>query len=492
MRFSFLLISLFLINNLVQAQDTNLPWQISLGTNAIDPFPVGVTKGGDLGPQGKLMEDFFNFNDHWNFGGLNISFSRFISGGLTVGVEGAINALNKIEGNKQVDIPYYSFDAFFKYRLFYNKKINPYLIGGYGFTRFDTAEFLTTDLSSQISKAYFFGFGLNYNIKKEFSIFFESNYRTPTDVQKTNHFQHLLGFNYNFSFKLYDKTPPIKNNNSDKDNDGIIDEKDLCPDVFGLAQFNGCPDTDGDGVIDILDSCIELKGSPDQDGCPDSDTDGVPDNKDLCPKIAGLIEFKGCPDSDKDGIQDSLDVCPDVFGTSEFSGCPDNVSALPSDTITTEEVSTPKEDLINTNDNQNDESTEEITPVDAESEEEIETKNVHLNLNALGLTIIFPEESATLLGRKNQEVLTKIKDELVKYPNLKIGIQGFSSSSKDEQYKSTISKNRAISVRDHLIKIGLPANRLVIMRGEDDDSVNKESLDNLEAQKRSVQFRIIN
>ena len=333
---------------------------------------------------------------------------------------------------------------------------------------------------------------MNYNIKKEFSIFFESNYRTPTDVQKTNHFQHLLGFNYNFSFKLYDKTSPIKNNNSDKDNDGIIDEKDLCPDVFGLVQFNGCPDTDGDGVIDILDSCIELKGSPDQDGCPDSDTDGVPDNKDLCPKIAGLIEFKGCPDSDKDGIQDLLDVCPDIFGTSEFSGCPDNVSALSSDTITTDEVSTPKEYLINTNDNQNDESTEEITPVDAESEEEIETKNVHLNLNTLGLSIIFPKESSALLGRKNQEVLTKIKDELLKYPNLKIDIQGFCFSSKGEQYKSTISINRANSVRDHLIKIGVPANRLVIMRGEDDDSVNKESLDNLEAQKRSVQFRIIN
>ena len=492
MRFSFLLISLFLINNLVQAQDTNLPWQISLGTNAIDPFPVGVTKGGDLGPQGKLMEDFFNFSDHWNFGGLNFSFSRFITGGLTVGVEGAINTLKKIEGNKKVYIPYYSIDAFLKYRFFYNKKINPYLIGGYGFTRFDTGEFLTTDLFSQISKAYFFGVGLNFKINKEFSIFFESNYRAPTNVQKTNHFQHLLGFNYIFSLKFEEQPSSIKNNDSDKDNDGIIDEKDLCPDVFGLTQFNGCPDTDGDGVIDILDSCIELKGSPDQDGCPDTDTDGVPDNKDLCPNIVGLIEFKGCPDSDKDGIQDSLDVCPDVFGTSEFSGCPDNVSALSSDTITTDEVSTTKMYDINTNDNQNDETTEEITPVDVQTEDEIETKNVNLNLNTLGLSIIFPKESSDLLGRKNQEVLTKIKEELLKYPNLKIGIQGFSFSSKDEQFKSTISKNRAISVRDHLIKIGIPANRLEIMRGEDDDSVNKESLDNLEAQKRSVQFIIIN
>ena len=36
----------------------------------------------------------------------------------------------------------------------------------------------------------------------------------------------------------------------DKDNDGIIDKEDSCPDVAGLAAFQGCPDSDGDGIQD--------------------------------------------------------------------------------------------------------------------------------------------------------------------------------------------------------------------------------------------------
>ncbi len=79
----------------------------------------------------------------------------------------------------------------------------------------------------------------------------------------------------------------------------------------------GCPlDSDGDGVPDHIDRCpgTPLGVKVDEWGCPlDSDGDGVPDYLDKCagtPK--GLaVDCNGCPlDSDQDGVFDSYDKCP--------------------------------------------------------------------------------------------------------------------------------------------------------------------------------------
>lgn len=37
--------------------------------------------------------------------------------------------------------------------------------------------------------------------------------------------------------------PPRKKDIADKDEDGIADEEDKCPDLFGLSDFEGCPDS---------------------------------------------------------------------------------------------------------------------------------------------------------------------------------------------------------------------------------------------------------
>jgi hypothetical protein len=78
----------------------------------------------------------------------------------------------------------------------------------------------------------------------------------------------------------------------DKDRDGITDDKDDCPSVQGLPEFNGCPDSDGDGIKDSDDVCPSSAGLLKHKGCPDTDGDGVPDNLDKCPFEAGTVE--GC------------------------------------------------------------------------------------------------------------------------------------------------------------------------------------------------------
>lgn len=109
----------------------------------------------------------------------------------------------------------------------------------------------------------------------------------------------------------------------DKDNDGIPDRRDDCPDVYGLKQFRGCPDTDGDGIPDRIDGCPLEFGLVSLNGCPDRDGDGIADDFDKCPDIAGLKELNGCPDRDFDGVADIDDECPDEPGNIETKGCPD-------------------------------------------------------------------------------------------------------------------------------------------------------------------------
>jgi outer membrane protein OmpA-like peptidoglycan-associated protein len=88
-----------------------------------------------------------------------------------------------------------------------------------------------------------------------------------------------------------------KNLTHDRDGDGVVDEKDECPDSAGPIALIGCPDSDGDGVPNKKDKCPGVKGSPNFQGCPapDSDGDSVNDDDDKCPLVKGIKSNYGCP-----------------------------------------------------------------------------------------------------------------------------------------------------------------------------------------------------
>jgi outer membrane protein OmpA-like peptidoglycan-associated protein len=86
----------------------------------------------------------------------------------------------------------------------------------------------------------------------------------------------------------------------DKDEDGMIDADDKCPDraedTDNFEDADGCPDIDNDNdrVLDIADKCEgkteTLNGFADDDGCPDS----VPaDVEELRGSIEGLLYAEG-------------------------------------------------------------------------------------------------------------------------------------------------------------------------------------------------------
>lgn len=75
----------------------------------------------------------------------------------------------------------------------------------------------------------------------------------------------------------------------DRDQDGVCDGDDECPDQKGPKSNDGCPpsppppcpDQDGDGVCDADDRCPAVPGPPENDGCP------LDEEHDPCTAAAG-------------------------------------------------------------------------------------------------------------------------------------------------------------------------------------------------------------
>jgi outer membrane protein OmpA-like peptidoglycan-associated protein len=153
------------------------------------------------------------------------------------------------------------------------------------------------------------GLGLNVRVGDNSFVNVQGEYRYTTEEYRKN-LQLGAGIVYRFSKR-----------DIDRDKDGIVNEEDACPDIFGPAATMGCPDQDGDGVADKDDNCPLVAGLIDFQGCPDTDGDGIVDSRDACPEEAGTEAARGCPDRDGDGVADSSDNCPDEPGT--LKGCPD-------------------------------------------------------------------------------------------------------------------------------------------------------------------------
>jgi outer membrane protein OmpA-like peptidoglycan-associated protein len=136
-----------------------------------------------------------------------------------------------------------------------------------------------------------------------------------------------VGVSLGLSYMLGSKPIP------DSDGDGILENKDRCPDTPSGAQVDGtgCPsDSDADGVPDGVDRCANTApgAKVDATGCTqDSDGDNIADGLDRCPDTeAGvLVDPNGCPrDSDGDAIPDGLDRCSETpkGATVDALGCP--------------------------------------------------------------------------------------------------------------------------------------------------------------------------
>ncbi|WP_142784708.1 OmpA family protein [Changchengzhania lutea] len=422
---------LVLVYSNANAQDKNNPWQITIGVNAVDVYPVGEDT-----PQGEYFDEYFNAEDHWNIlpSLSTISVSKYLGDGFSFGVAGSLNKIDKfgdnvnpLTGEETVnsvdDLSYYGVDGTIKYsfgELLNTQTFEPYLGVGGGYTWID--EIGAGTLNGTL--------GLNIWFSENIGLTLQSAYKHSFEDYLPKHFQHTAGIS-------------IKFGGADTDGDGIYDKDDACPDVPGLEAFNGCPDTDGDGIQDSEDACPNEAGLAEFNGCPDSDGDGVADKDDNCPTVAGLKALAGCPDADGDGVTDADDKCPEVAGPAANNGCPwpdqDGDGVLDKD----DECPTVKGTVANNG-------CPEISD------------EVQKTLNAYAKTILFDLNKASIKSQ-SEPVLKDIIGILKEYPNSKFTVEGHTDSSGSDAYNLKLSDARAISVKEYLVENGIDEFRLSAM-----------------------------
>src|SRR5690606_25853873 len=93
------------------------------------------------------------------------------------------------------------------------------------------------------------GLGLQFNMRSTSYITVQANYRwslAKDDLK--SHLMYSIGFLQNLGPEIPDVVvPPPPPPVVDRDNDGVLDSVDRCPDTPGLESLQGCPDRDGDG-----------------------------------------------------------------------------------------------------------------------------------------------------------------------------------------------------------------------------------------------------
>lgn len=423
------------------AQDSNNPWAISFGVNAVD---TRTSSGAGSGFFQQHFSQPFAVKDNWNIlPSLSyIGVSRYVGSGFSVGLQGSVNKIDKFvtfaptapghdsRGNVVTnpgDLMYYGIDATIKYsfqELIKSKVIDPSLSVGGGYTFFGDSSYGTVNPGAGLTFWFTDAIGLELATRYKWSVSGDRVDASGTP-DAPSHFQHTAGLVFKFGGK-------------DTDGDGIYDKDDACPDVAGLKQFNGCPDTDGDGIVDASDACPTEFGLAALNGCPDRDGDGIADKDDACPDTPGLKQFNGCPDTDGDGVPDKDDKCPTVAGPKENGGCPfldadkDGVADKDDDCPTV------------------------YGPASNRGCPEVTTEALE-DLKVQARAVYFNSGKATFkTGDKETPArLDAIKEILKNYPNAKFSIEGHTDSTGSAKINDKLSKDRADAVMNALIERGV-------------------------------------
>jgi outer membrane protein OmpA-like peptidoglycan-associated protein len=218
-------------------------------------------------------------------------------------------------------------------------------------------------------------------------------------------------------------------------------------------------DTDGDGYPDDIDLCPTEKedGKPPRadDGCPgmkDRDGDGIPDDVDKCPDDPedrdGIQDGDGCPetDADNDGILDVDDACPLVAGVKSKDPKKNGCKA------------------------------QKIVEVDGKLQllEPIQFDTGRATIKAVS----FP-------------ILDEVVEVLASRQDVRMGIYGYTDSRGARAMNTNLSKARAASVVEYLVRKGIARSRLESDGFGPDKPIDSNETEEGRAKNRRVEFKLI-
>ncbi|MBN2530816.1 MAG: OmpA family protein [Deltaproteobacteria bacterium] len=251
----------------------------------------------------------------------------------------------------------------------------------------------------------------------------------------------FLGFCYEPSMDIL-----IREEDMDRDGDGIPDKNDACPDdpedLNGIDDEDGCPenDMDGDGIKDQVDKCPlvpeDKDGDRDDDGCPESN------------EYVGAATASQTSDRDMDRIVDINDKCPDepetYNGRDDEDGCPDEGDVI----VTSGEIQI--------------------------------LKKIYFEYNSAKIKPI------------SFQILNEVAATIVNNPQIdKIEIQGHADERGKDSYNLKLTKRRAKSVRDYLTKKGVPPGKLQSQGYGEYCPINSASNEQAWEENRRVEFKVV-
>lgn len=479
----------------VAAQSNERPWSVGL-------------YGGKVEAANDWGSHFFHPASDF-YGSASFSVERYLNNRFDVGVHALWGRygtkggdFNPTDGEFKAGLGFGAIQG--KYKFLYGDKFKESLLHPfafislgaraiYGLDKDDNSYETTTDDNKAISFALGGGLGCDLRINDAFSIRYFATYGYPIGNgdkpdnrvcgdYADQHLLHNLGIVYSFCL------------NKDRDNDGVENSKDDCPDntpeeiskgvdakgcpkdsdedgfpdYLDKCPFNtvdersggidstGCPkDNDGDGVANYQDECPdntaeELAKGVDEKGCPkDSDGDGVPDYKDECPDTPaganvanGMVDEKGCPkDTDGDGVADFEDVCPDVAGVKENKGCP-------------------------------------------EIKEEVK-KVFEKALNGIEF-----ETGSAKIKKSSNKILDDVVKIMKENPSYKLSINGHTDNVGKAEKNQKLSEDRAAAVKAYLEGKGVEAARLSSAGFGQDQPVADNKTKAGRAKNRRVEFKV--
>jgi outer membrane protein OmpA-like peptidoglycan-associated protein len=449
-------ILLFAVSFSTQAQNENNRWAIFLGVNAVDFYPTGNGMAPDYQMASEnFLDDYFNVDEHWNVLAAMTSLNLGYYVGQDLTVRGAFN-FNKIEkiGKTEPasDLSYIALDGDLLYsfnRLLNSGRFDPYLGAGVGYYWLDSEGAATFNSSV----------GLNIKLTEKLYFTLESSYKQAFDAGTLDLFQHTAGIKFVFGGK-------------DTDGDGIFDDKDMCPEVHGLAEFNGCPDSDSDGIPDLEDECPEVSGLAEFNGCPDSDNDGIQDKEDECPNEAGSKDFNGCPDQDSDGVPDHIDECPSQLGPIENKGCPwkdtDGDSVLDKDDKCPDAAGT----------------------VQNKGCPEV-TEEVQKELNEFAKVINFQSGKSYITDYSKNILDENVIPILKEYDYANFVIEGHTDNTGGKALNQRLSEERAASVMQYLASHGIAKERLTSVGYGPEKPIKSNRTEEGRLQNRRVEINLV-
>ena len=450
----------------VSSQDKDNPWLLSFGLNFVDFYPTNISGMiSENGSPTKFGDQFFN-GDHYNYviAPSKISLGRYINESLTGELSISINKIDKLGSIKlNEDVSYFAVDA----NLLYNinkivgntKSFEPYALIGLGFNT--KGNNVKNSIQFKNAPSLNGGLGMKFWLIKNLGVKVQSAYKHFFGDGSFPHFQHSISIMYKFG-------------GDDEDNDGIFNQKDKCPEIFGLEEFDGCPDTDGDGIQDLNDKCPMVYGVKSLNGCPDTDGDGVTDKLDKCLYKRGSLKNSGCPDTDNDGIIDIKDACPALAGPITNRGCPE--PDTDGDGVI-DKLDKCKYEIGNKANN---------GCPGSEIKKELEAKFTKITSDILFIS------GTDRFKLKYDKQLNEISELMKKHEDLKFQIQGFTDDIGAKEYNRVLSLKRVNRILGYLVSKGVNQLNIQVKGFGEENPIAPNTTSEGRAKNRRVEIKIVN